>query len=341
MHTCRLEYVWLDGNDTQMLRSKTKVLDLDTKNNILDQVPKWQFDGSSTIQAEGENSDCILQPVYCCTDPDRENGFLIMCEVLDSEGQPHVSNQRVKLRKLMESVSCDPWIGFEQEYVLFDGGKPIGWPEGGYPEPQGPFYCSVGANVNFGRQIVEKHMAQCIKANLLICGVNAEVMPGQWEFQIGCRENSNSPADPLTISDQLWIARYLLIRSAEDYGLVINMDPKPVKGDWNGSGMHTNFSTEITRKKGGFEEMIRICENLKKTHTTCISYYGSMLDTRLTGEHETAKIDEFSWGVAARNCSVRIPRSVQESGMGYFEDRRPGANADPYVVSRILLESIL
>jgi glutamine synthetase len=344
---CVVEYIWLDGDKpVQKLRSKTKIVPSKGALKLAD-LPEWSYDGSSTYQASGGDSDLILKPIYMVNDPvrDQDNAYLVMCEVFNPDAKsPHETNTRAELRKIMDAggAKADPWIGFEQEYVFFDSVRPLGWPEGGYPAPQGPFYCSVGADVNFGRAIAEEHMAACISAGLCFYGINAEVMPGQWEFQIGYRGVDGEAADPLTLSDQMWIARYLLNIIAEKYGVTVKIGSKPVKGDWNGSGMHTNFSTKETRDKvRGMEAINAAIQNLKNHHDEHIKNYGTDLHERLTGLHETCHISEFKAGVADRGCSIRIPRHVQHKGFGYFEDRRPGANADPYIVSTLLIKNTL
>lgn len=343
----KVEYIWLDGDrPTQKLRSKTRLVPMKKDMKISD-LPEWSYDGSSTYQASGGDSDLILKPVYVVNDPIRAEGFnyLAICEVFNPDGKtPHETNRRAELRDVMDNGGAkhEPLIGFEQEYVFFDGVRPLGWPEGGYPAPQGPFYCSIGADVNFGRAIAEEHMDLCMDANLAFYGINAEVMPGQWEYQIGYRGIDAEAADPLTLSDQLWIARYLLNVVSEKYGVTVKIGSKPVKGDWNGSGMHTNFSTKEMREKvRGMEAIKKAVANLEKHHAEHIENYGADLDERLTGLHETCSIHEFRIGVADRGCSIRIPRHVELNGYGYFEDRRPGANADPYIVSKLLLKNAL
>lgn len=269
--------------------------------------------------------------------------YLVLCEVLNPGGSPHPSNKRACLRELMDKVGAqyDPWIGFEQEYTLFRGSTPLGWPDRGYPAPQGPFYCGIGADEAFGRPLVEEHTQACIDAGLMIFGTNAEVMPGQWEFQIGYRDIDSETADPLTVSDHLWLARWLLYRIGEKYGISATLDPKPVKGDWNGAGKHTNFSTKETRDpKNGMDAIKKAIAALEKQHKNHIPLYGHGLEERLTGKHETADIGTFSAGISDRGASIRIPRTVADKGYGYFEDRRPGANANPYEVSVALVETV-
>ena len=340
------EYLWLDGAvPTSELRGKSRILGKSEINN-LDEFPIWSFDGSSTWQAHGSYSDCILRPVYYCKNPLRTtpgNHYLVMCEVYESDQQPHPTNSRNKLRSIMEKANgAEPWIGFEQEYTLFQHTRPLGWPDkGGFPAPQGPFYCGVGANRVFGREIVEEHLELCRQAGLSIYGINAEVMPGQWEFQIGYRGIENERCDPLTMSDQLWLARYLLNRVSEKYTVTVSLSNKPMPGDWNGAGMHTNFSTADTRQKEtGLNCINKAVEKLSGKHKEHISDFGSDLSQRLTGLHETCHIEQFKSGVSDRGASIRIPLQTSEKGCGYFEDRRPGANADPYKVSSRLVETV-
>lgn len=339
----RAEYIWMDGaKPTQHLRSKTRILRLDDDAELAD-FPEWGFDGSSTYQSEGHDSDLMLRPVCTVRDPIREDGsYLVMTEVMNPDGTPHWSNTRARLREALEKGGneVDPWIGFEQEYTLFKGARPLGWPESGYPAPQGPFYCGVGADEVFGRGLCEDHTEACIDAGLMIFGTNAEVMPGQWEFQIGYRGVDGEDANPLNVADHLWLSRWLLYRLGEEHGINATLHNKPVRGDWNGAGCHTNFSTKHTRGDGGIDAINKAIANLEKRHKVHIENYGAGLHERLTGEHETCHIDEFKHGVAHRGASVRIPRHVHEDGKGYFEDRRPGANSDPYVVSRLLIEAV-
>lgn len=331
------EYIWIDGTTpTSKLRSKTKIFPFAGEKLEIKNIPQWTFDGSSTGQAPGDKSDCVLIPVAFCKDPTRGSdraAILVLCEVYNADGSPHRTNTRSRLLRAMEQKSGrDPWCGIEQEYTLFRGGTPLGWPTGGYPPQQGPYYCGVGSDEVCGRDLVEEHMRACMDAGLLICGVNAEVMPGQWEFQIGT-------ADPVTVSDHLWLARWLLYRIGEKYGINATLDPKPVR-ELNGAGAHTNWSTAATRDpKGGMAEIDRLVNILRNRHDAHISQYGHGIEQRLTGQHETCSYKEFRCGVSDRGASIRIPLHVAKAGCGYFEDRRPCANVDPYVVTRLLLEA--
>ncbi|NQY42501.1 MAG: glutamine synthetase beta-grasp domain-containing protein [Legionellales bacterium] len=341
------EYLWIDGaNPTGALRSKSRTVifpNLDSQQPQLSDFPRWSFDGSSTNQAFGEDSDCILQPVNFFNDPISDGNYIVLCEVLDDYGVPHSSNKRAQLRQILDDGgdAYDMWIGFEQEYTMFKKNIPLGWPEHGYPAPQGPYYCGVGSEQIFGRELAIKHRDACLKAGILYFGMNAEVMPGQWEYQIGYRNFSDENVSALNVSDHLWVARWLLHRLSEDFNIHVSHENKPIKGDWNGAGMHTNFSTSAMRDRlKGKKTIDDILSRLKVKHKQHIKYYGHGLEERLTGRHETSTLNEFSFGIANRTCSIRIPRLVKQKGCGYLEDRRPGANADPYVVSALLLSTI-
>ncbi|MAE51056.1 MAG: glutamine synthetase [Micavibrio sp.] len=338
------EYIWIDGGvPTRKVRSKARVVNLGDAPTIED-FPEWSFDGSSTYQAVGNDSDCLLSPVAFVDDPIRGPGnYLVMCEVNNADGTPHESNSRAQLRAVLDAggEELKTWLGFEQEYTLFKNRTPLGWPEQGFPGPQGPYYCGVGSDEVFGREICEAHAELCLQTELMFYGVNAEVMPGQWEFQIGYRGDENEPADALKICDHMWIARWLLYRVAEEFGVTVTIDNKPIKGDWNGAGMHTNVSTIDTRDKTKGRQAIKdACEALSAKHAEHILVYGAGLADRLTGLHETCDIDTFKYGTADRGCSIRIPQPVELKGYGYFEDRRPGANADPYLVAARIITTI-
>ncbi|OGI95230.1 glutamine synthetase [Candidatus Nomurabacteria bacterium RIFCSPLOWO2_01_FULL_42_17] len=328
----KLEYIWLDGyKPTQSLRSKTKIVE--NFSGLLKDCKEWSFDGSSTKQAPGGSSDCILKPVFICPDPARKNGFLVMCEVFDANGKPHETNGRATI----EDDDNDFWFGFEQEYFLWDTeiNKPLGFPAQGYPAPQGQYYCSVGANNAFGRNIIEEHLDLCLEAGLNIEGINAEVATGQWEFQVFAKGAKNA-------GDQCWMARYLLERIGEKYGVAINWHCKPLGDtDWNGSGMHANFSNGILRKAGKKETFEKICKAFGPVVKEHIAVYGADNHLRLTGKHETQSIDQFSFGVSDRGASIRIPIGTVENGWkGWLEDRRPTSAADPYKVAARIIKTV-
>ncbi|MFP6586452.1 MAG: glutamine synthetase, partial [Pirellulaceae bacterium] len=294
--------------------------------------PIWSFDGSSTEQADGADSDCLLKPVAIYPDKGRRDAFLVMTEVLNADGSPHASNGRATI----EEDDDDYWFGFEQEYFLWDvmTDLPPGFPTGGFPRAQGPFYCSVGANNTFGRECVEEHLDICLDAGINLEGINAEVAAGQWEYQIFAKGAKRS-------GDEVWVARYLLERIGEKYGYAINLHPKPLGDtDWNGSGMHANFSNSVMRDSGDEAVFTKICEAFSGEIDRHISVYGADNDQRLTGAHETQAIDQFSYGISDRGASIRIPVGTIDDGWkGRLEDRRPASNADPYKVAAAIIKT--
>ncbi|MCB1229797.1 MAG: glutamine synthetase beta-grasp domain-containing protein [Verrucomicrobiae bacterium] len=332
MAKLKLEYIWLDGYEpVANLRGKTKIADGDPSTFSLEDCDLWGFDGSSTMQAEGGSSDCFLKPVACYPDSTRRNGFLVMCEVLNPDLTPHPSNGRATI---LDDEGA--WFGFEQEYFLFQDGRPLGWPDSGYPNPQGEYYTGVGYKAvgDLARTIVEEHLDICIDAGINHEGINAEVAKGQWEFQIFGKGSKNC-------ADQMHVARYILQRCCEKYGVDVEYHCKPFTGDWNGSGMHCNFSTEYMRTVGGKEYFEALMAAFEKNREEHIAVYGPDNDMRLTGLHETQSIDQFSYGVADRGASIRVPHSFVNNGYkGYLEDRRPNSQGDPYKIAARVLQTI-
>ena len=346
-----LEYIWIDGIEN--LRSKNKILNINSsiieENNLsLEDIPLWNFDGSSTGQATGKESDIILKPIRIYSNPfiTYIKSYLILCECFNKDLTPHVTNNRYNCTKTSEQYKdLECMFGIEQEYTLFERNKdnlsnegcnlPYKWKEHNNPEigGQNPYYCSIGGDRTFGRPIVEEHLKKCLEAGVEICGTNAEVMASQWEFQIGI-------CDPLKVCDDLWIARYILQKITENYDCYATFHPKPYKGDWNGTGGHTNFSTKDMRSVDGIEHIYKACEKMKLTHSDHMKVYGKYNDQRMSGVHETSSIDNFTYGVGNRGCSVRIPIHVFIDKCGYLEDRRPASNLDPYLVTEILMRTV-
>ncbi len=326
----KFEYVWIDGHlPIANIRSKTKIMEMDSFDGDVNKLPKWSFDGSSTSQAEGFFSDLVIKPVHSYPDPGRKNAYLILCEVFNPDGTPHKSNYRHLIDK---EATKDYWFGFEQEYVLMNSnGRPIGFPDGGYPEPQGPYYCAVGYQNVAGRNIIEEHLDMCLDAGLGITGINAEVMLGQWEYQVFA-------IGAVRACDDLIMSRYLLFRATENHEVIAELHPKPIKGDWNGSGMHANFSYPYMKNVGGEEYFNKLLTEFGKYHKEHLAEYGAYNEERLTGAHETASFEKYSFGVSDRGASIRIPIYTPEHNWkGYVEDRRPASNADPYrIVTRII-----
>ena len=339
------EYVWIGG--TNELRSKTRIIHLDDANQIsLRNIPIWNYDGSSTKQAKGTDSEVVIRPVAMYRDPFRQSGnaFLVMCETeTPVVGAPLSNNHRVWASSIFnKDLSQEPWFGIEQEYFLMniETGKPLGFPkDGSEPAPQGQYYCSAGSQNAFGRHVANKHLLACLYAGIKISGMNAEVAPGQWEYQIG-------PCTGIESGDQLWMSRYIMERVAEEAGVVVCWEPKPLKGDWNGSGCHTNYSTKLMREgsleidgKTGLDYIHEAIDNLSKHHKEHMEVYGSGNEERMTGEHETASYDVFTSGEADRGSSVRIGHMNIADRKGYFEDRRPSSNMDPYLVTAMIFKN--
>ena len=331
----RVEYIWLDGYEPEPnLRSKVKIINSPHKITSIDELPEWNFDGSSTKQADGSSSDCILKPVRIYQSESmyvmpEDKTIFVFCEVMNPDGTPHNTNQRHLLGEEDEKF----WVGFEQEYFIREGRyKNMLGHEGGFVlEPQGKYYCGVGANV-VGRKFVEEHMNTCLKMGIDITGINAEVALGQWEYQVFSKGKKKA-------CDDLWMARYFMERISEQYGYKIEYHPKPLgNSDWNGSGLHTNFSTKRMREEGGEEYFNTIFKAFENRHKQHIEVYGSDNNMRLTGNHETQSIDKFSVGVSDRGASIRIPLNTSKEWKGYLEDRRPASNANPY---QIILEMII
>ncbi|KAL2554830.1 Glutamine synthetase cytosolic isozyme 1-1 [Forsythia ovata] len=303
-------------------------------------LPKWNYDGSSTGQAPGEDSEVILYPQAIFPDPFRRgNHILVICDTYTPAGEPIPTNKRYNAAKTFSHpnvVAEEPWYGIEQEYTLLqkDVKWPLGWPVGGFPGPQGPYYCAIGADKAFGRDIVDAHYKACLYAGINISGINGEVMPGQWEYQVG-------PSVGISAGDQVWVSRYILERITEIAGVAVSFDPKPIPGDWNGAGAHTNYSTKSMRSDGGYEVIKAAIDKLGLRHKEHIAAYGEGNERRLTGRHETADINTFLWGVANRGASIRVGRDTEKAGKGYFEDRRPASNMDPYVVTSMIAETTI
>ncbi len=344
-----LEYVWIDGYGTY--RSKTKVVKSTETAEYLD--PIWNYDGSSTNQAAGSDSEVLIRPRVYFPDPFRRrrscdydstvdkddhalrsSNRLVLCDTLLPDGTPHPTNTRATAEKVFERYADEEsMFGIEQEFFLCKDGRPLGFPEGGFPSPQRDYYCGVGASNAFGRECVERALDNFLYAGLNITGLNAEVAPGQWEFQVCCKG--------IEAADQLTMLRYILNRTAEEFGYDVVYHPKPVEGDWNGSGCHTNFSTKCMREEGGLEHIMNAISKLETKHLEHIEAYGIDNKLRLSGHHETAHWSKFSYGVANRGASIRIPRSTEAGGCGYFEDRRPASNMDPYVVTSKILQTVM
>lgn len=333
------EYVWLDAH--QIPRSKT--MTCTSKPRKVSDLRVWNYDGSSTEQAEGHNSEVLMHPRAIFDDPFRgEPHVLVLAEVYNAwDNKPSIGNTRARCAEMMEKYKAlEPWFGIEQEYTLMKPGKigeaptvPLGFnADDSEPAAQGPYYCGAGTGMAIARTVADEHYMKCLNAGVKIAGINAEVMPGQWEYQIG-------PCQGIEIGDHMAMARYIMLRVSEHHGCVVSIDPKPADGDWNGAGCHTNFSTKSMRETGGYDVIIKVCEAFGKVAKEHIECYGADNEKRLTGKHETCDIHTFKYGVANRGASIRIPREAEANGKGYMEDRRPGANCDPYRVAARMMQT--
>ena len=334
-HQVIAEYIWLGGNGE--LRSKTKVLhDFRLQSLEAKYFPMWNYDGSSTEQAEGLNSELKLKPVAVYYNPFSNhhalaNSFLVLCETLDKNDKPLPTNTRSSASDLFETHKAKtekPWFGIEQEYFI-KGNKSTF-----KGITQGQYYCSVGSQNAYYREVAEEHMDLCLRAGLKVSGINAEVAPCQWEYQIG-------PCEGIDAGDQIWISRWIMERLSEKHNVIISWEPKPIVGI-NGSGCHTNYSTESRRKDGGLNFIYSAIEKLRLKHTEHMAVYGKDNDKRMSGEYETANFNYFSFNKdrsVDRGASIRVGYDTIKDGKGYFEDRRPASNMDPYLVTSKIFET--
>ena len=336
------EYIWVGGN--RELRNKVKVLDKYVNSRkrkdlkyMLSILPEWNYDGSSTNQAPGNNSEIILKPVACYFNPFNNTdtpSYLVLCDTYYPDNNPHITNTRFNAVKIFDNdkfslVELKPLFGLELEFFVIDTktNHPLGFDSDGKPYngPQGPYYCSVGTGKCYGRSFLDECLNNCIKASLPVTGSNMEVSCGQMEIQV-C-------SNGISAGDNHLILKYILERTGEKYGYCIDFSAKPMKGNWNGSGCHVNYSTSIMRKENGLREIMNAIKKLSENHKQHIAVYGDDNIDRLTGSHETSSINEFTYGVSDREASIRIPTTTYNKKCGYFEDRRPSASADMYLVT--------
>jgi glutamine synthetase len=330
-----IEYIWLDGNN--MFRSKTRVLMNTPKEVSIKDIPEWNYDGSSTHQASGDKSEVVIKPRRMFKSPFQNTSVLVLCDTYLPNGDPHPTNSRHKANTIFNKKrQANPWFGLEQEYFIINPKTdlPIGFSTD-IPKKHSDYYCGIGTNKAFGRSIANEHFMCCLTAGIIVSGMNAEVAPSQWEFQVG-------PCEGIEAGDHLWVARYILERVAEKYNVKISYHPKAVKENWNGSGCHLNYSTlemrEGTPTKTGLDFIHEAIKILEDNHDELMEVYGEDNEERMTGENETSDFEKFSWGVGSRDTSVRIPNETNQKKKGYFEDRRPGANVEPYVATSMLFE---
>lgn len=341
MRVC-VEYVWVTAptppSAEPNMRSKTRVLTVDDDEMLLHpaNIPVWNYDGSSTHERDTASSEVQLTAVFVCRDPLRGTPHMIaLCDTSANRTRAHAASLFSR-----SNVQRDkPWFGLEQEYVLVETKPPhppLHWSAHHPVEASSDHYCGVGGKHAWGRAIAEEHLHACMQANLTVAGMNAEVTQTQWEFQIG-------PVCGIRAADELWVARYLLLRVAEAHGAHVLFHPKPVPG-FNGSGCHANVSSAVMRAEcmvlpESRTVTLAFIAELEKDHARLMSTddYGMGNDARLIGTCETSSMQRFTSGVGDRTASVRIPRDFG----GYIEDRRPAANADPYIVTSYLYSMYL
>lgn len=348
------EYVWIDGNGE--LRSKIRVMKIKDYNNLLNDASFiWNYDGSSCNQASTENSEVILKPVAFYNNPLLQSVMkkyecnLLFCESVNKDGINVNGSNYQYAKEIFENENVkknDIWFGIEQEYFFTDPFTKHVINFIPYNKKnnnrllQGPYYCGIGGNNIFvkERNIVLKHMSICLDMNIPISGINAEVAPSQWEYQVG-------PCNGISACHDLWVSRYILKCLAESEGIDVTFHPKPIRGPefeekWNGSGAHINVSTKESREENGLDVIYKYMDLLKEKHKDHLNVYGKDNEYRLTGHHETGNINEFTYGVGSRGTSIRIPNATAENKCGYFEDRRPASNVDPYLACAIIAKSI-
>ena len=324
------EYVWLDSCGE--VRSKIRTLTLEEKHSFqISRIPEWNYDGSSTDQAKTDCSGVRLIPIDRPYKHPFIQGIVVFCLTQGyTEDTPSFKNM-MDLSEALKSQEC--WFTFEQEYTLLQPGTrlPMGWKDSNTPPPpQGPYYCGNGCEGAFGRDLVQDHYQVCLSIGLRLSGLNAEVMPGQWEYQVG-------PESPVTVCVHAILARFVLLRLAECFNYIVTLHPKPID-KWNGAGMHTNFSTKAMRES--YQPILDYITAMESRHAEHMTVYGKENELRLVGQYETSNFTTFKYGVGDRSASVRIPLHVHADQKGYLEDRRPAANANPFDVVEEMLKTL-
>ena len=322
--TYSLEYIWLGGSNE--FRSKVRIMD-----ELPDFPPVWNYDGSSTGQATTETSQCTLIPVRTYTDRKNPTYIYVLCDTPE--------------RRQMTSIqdTLDMWVGFEQEFFIWDLVMDRSIGSYGNMPPQGPYYCGVEAIAGYDYcrkhtvadllRLTELIARRCCDIGCELTGYNLEVAPGQTEIQVMSRS-------ALKACDDLMMMRFMAHRVLIAERCKPVWDPKPLGPEWNGTGLHTNISTGATRCEGGIRAIHEYMDLLSQKHAEHLTVYGSGNETRLTGRHETSSMNIFTWSVGGRHTSVRIPSEVSLAGCGYFEDRRPAGNANPYLIAERILRTL-
>jgi glutamine synthetase len=348
----KMEYLWIDAFDT--IRSKTKVKmfnstdfkklpsefgevgSVEFDKNL---IPEWYFDGSSTNQSCEQNSDVILKPKFICLDPFNESNnisFLVLCDTYNSNDTPHKTNKRVECSIIEEqSTRQNPLFGISQEYIICFLDSSIGNNFYQYAKNESPYYCGIGSNKIAIRNIMNDHLTKCLKAGLHFRGMNTGIEANKGEFQLG-------ELSMTLIGDELWVARYILIRVCELYNAYPVFESKDIEKyeKYDISKGYVNFSTNKMRSENGFDNIIETCEKLKLKHKEYLDICGiESTNTNCGIENTNSHCENFNFGVSNRTTSVRIPFNAEKNKKGYLEDRRAPANMNPYVVTSIIVKT--
>lgn len=335
-------YVFVDGT-LERTRCKTRTLDFEPKS--AEECPEWTFCALASYQwpDAGPKSEAYLSPVALFRDPFlKGRNKLVLCEVLQHDRSPMKTNTRRScLNAMNKAKDQQPWFGIEQEYVVTEkDGHPVDWPRDAKHKIKalGPYCYGVGADVTSGRYISDAHYKACTYAGVKMAGTNCEGVLSQWEYQVG-------PLEGVDAADHLWMSRYILDRVAEDFGVLVSLDPMPYPpGNWLGSAMHTNFSTKAMRSDGGVSAIRAAIEKLKSNADADLAKYDTARvkrnKLRVGSGMYTTPLEQFTADECSKEVSVRIPRTVVDAGKGYLEERRPGGNADPYTVCETIVRTV-
>lgn len=322
IYKANLTYVWLDKFN--ILRSKTKRVEQ------VNQIPIWNFDGSSTSQMDYStmNTEVLLQPIRVYIDGFNERNnenYLVLCDTynINKDGiiTPTVDNYRYGAINIFNETNLNPKFGFEQEFYLIDNENHEKLSSLTNISNKDNNYCRTTTKYTY---IMNEFYNLCLSCKIGIVGWNAEVAPFQFEYQIF--------GNGIDACDDLVMSRYVLERYMIDNNYEIKYDPKLYE-NLSGSGCHINYSD--VRSK---EYMDKYIKALGETHNDLMKVYGENNNKRLTGLHETSSYSVFTYGVGDRYKSVRIPNSTALGLTNYFEDRRPGANINPYMACGALVK---
>jgi glutamine synthetase len=344
-----VEYLWLDAKHHTRSKMRTLYLShdeaadisLDDPASALRVIPRWEFDGGATGQATAGGRECVLEPVHAIRHPFPLRPlsiptWLVMCELRIGSGRIHPTDTRAMTRHSFENsaVIRDQRALFsaEQEFFFFDKATkaPHGWTIKS-TLPRDEYYCGVNRSLKVEREIINELYEKCLACDIPICEASQEVSPAQWKYRIG-------PAPAPLIGDLLYFAKFILFRLCERHDLYPAFNPKPIKGDWNGSGCHFTISTRHTRHSVkdpadssrfscGSARIREITDKMSDNHEDFMRSTGSKNIERLTGTHNTSNFRTFSIGINTKSASV----AIDSSGRG-LEDRRPGANVDYYTI---------